>query len=609
MVLVDELNTRGVAEGASSDVDTGHAKRNTIRHSTFLTSELASASTKSIDASGPIEKDGVEKPALELGPCNQHSVTSTPAQAQALPQTLESSTLLQDQTNQQSIEVVTQSISVESSNSCNNGWTDENMAELENELRLALEEEQVGSSSAGTPTSLSTHSVETSQNETRSGEGTQAIVGRPEELQDSSQYDMAHGLEWEQEETKVPIEGIMQQQDELGHLAIDDQQDLVEVVNADNFEDMEAIEALPAAQPKHPEIDEHRYRLRGIRFQRLAKSQIQTTQYQVVWGKYPNKSKVWVNKDDLQMSIPWPPCKLDCQDLTLQPETDIFKICKMRSDRRTAKKRFEYLVEACGLDGYTWITEDQLKISYYPVPKAQRDVLLRHSATPIYDEQQHNLQASRGFSAPADLALGGEPETWKQGHQGRYIEISSEIDNSVNTDNNYNTYDTADEDPRPAKRRRSHIAPAMTSPLYLDDDQNSKEENNKEDNWMLGTSIAAKLTNSCGTTLVSDLTSLTELQLCPVVTDDQDWEVRGIVGKENVNGISHYWVDWKPTLLPKHSLGHAKELVDNYEAHIRALTNDRGGSGSKRSEKANVEAKGITGRQGMKPRGRPRKQT
>ena len=56
--------------------------------------------------------------------------------------------------------------------------------------------------------------------------------------------------------TEVPIEGIMQQQDELGHLAIDDQQELVAVVNADNFEDMEAIEALPAAlcQPRNPSI-------------------------------------------------------------------------------------------------------------------------------------------------------------------------------------------------------------------------------------------------------------------------------------------------------------------------------------------------------------------
>jgi hypothetical protein len=52
--------------------------------------------------------------------------------------------------------------------------------------------------------------------------------------------------------------------------AVVDQQDLVEVVDVDDPEDMEATEALPAAQPKIPEIDEHRFRLRGVRARQLA---------------------------------------------------------------------------------------------------------------------------------------------------------------------------------------------------------------------------------------------------------------------------------------------------------------------------------------------------
>jgi hypothetical protein len=78
----------------------------------------------------------------------------------------------------------------------------------------------------------------------------------------------------------VVVEGgpiAMQQQEELGHPAMGNQQDLVEVVNADDPEDKEATEALPAAQPKIP--DEHRFRLRRLRTRRLAGRQTKTTQY------------------------------------------------------------------------------------------------------------------------------------------------------------------------------------------------------------------------------------------------------------------------------------------------------------------------------------------
>jgi hypothetical protein len=47
-----------------------------------------------------------------------------------------------------------------SSDSGDNGWTDENVAELEKELGLALGEQQMESLSAGTLTALSPRSVE-----------------------------------------------------------------------------------------------------------------------------------------------------------------------------------------------------------------------------------------------------------------------------------------------------------------------------------------------------------------------------------------------------------------------------------------------------------------
>lgn len=59
------------------------------------------------------------------------------------------------------------------------GWTEENMAELEKELGLALEEEQGKSPPAGTPTSPSPRSVEAPQDETQSRERTETTGSRP----------------------------------------------------------------------------------------------------------------------------------------------------------------------------------------------------------------------------------------------------------------------------------------------------------------------------------------------------------------------------------------------------------------------------------------------
>lgn len=56
--------------------------------------------------------------------------------------------------------------------------------------------------------------------------------------------------------------------------AVGEQQDLVEVDNADDLEDKEATDAL--------EIDQYRFRLRGIRARRLAGRLTKTNQYRVV---------------------------------------------------------------------------------------------------------------------------------------------------------------------------------------------------------------------------------------------------------------------------------------------------------------------------------------
>jgi hypothetical protein len=68
------------------------------------------------------------------------------------------------------------------------GWTDEDTAELEKELGLAWEKQQVESLSVCTPTSLSPRSVEALQNEIQSREGSETTGGRREGLRDASRH-------------------------------------------------------------------------------------------------------------------------------------------------------------------------------------------------------------------------------------------------------------------------------------------------------------------------------------------------------------------------------------------------------------------------------------
>ncbi|PVH67793.1 hypothetical protein DL98DRAFT_264836 [Cadophora sp. DSE1049] len=150
--------------------------------------------------------------------------------------------------------------------------------------------------------------------------------------------------------------------------------------------------------------------------------------------------------------------------------------------------------------------------------------------------------------------------------------------------------------------------PSQSSPPVSDDDEDSEGGGGT-----FSISLDARLTSSSRSNTASGVTSPAELQVCPVVTDvDPDWDVREIIGKEDLDGVSYYLVDWHPTLLPAHTLGHAKELVDRFEARIRAqrgVNNKRGRLGSKIKRKVSVEAKESSGQQGKKPRGRPRKQT
>jgi len=119
----------------------------------------------------------------------------------------------------------------------------------------------------------------------------------------------------------------------------------------------------------------------------------------------------------------------------------------------------------------------------------------------------------------------------------------------------------------------------------------------------------SNLANTARTTPALEDNPLTEFQLCPQVIDaDGNWEVRQIVGKEDVDGVPHYLVDWRPTLLPKYSLGHAKELVDKFEARLRAQCRVKKGPRSKQDGKGQAKTDVLGLQEQKRPRGRPRKQ-
>jgi hypothetical protein len=101
----------------------------------------------------------------------------------------------------------------------------------------------------------------------------------------------------------------------------------------------------------------------------------------------------------------------------------------------------------------------------------------------------------------------------------------------------------------------------------------------------------------------------------PEMPDDkQEWEVCDIIGKEDVNGVLHYWVQWSATLVPKCEMGKARALIARFKAGLRAQRKQRKQKGRGRllpSKAGKQAAAGVcaTGQtQEKKRRGRPRKQ-
>ncbi|KAH8588719.1 hypothetical protein B0O99DRAFT_600499 [Bisporella sp. PMI_857] len=133
------------------------------------------------------------------------------------------------------------------------------------------------------------------------------------------------------------------------------------------------------------------------------------------------------------------------------------------------------------------------------------------------------------------------------------------------------------------------------------------EDYNEDD----GTPSSLADNNFATTTPASQSAKLTVPQLYPqVINIDHDWEAREIIGRGDVDGVHHYLMDWHLTLLPEHSLGDAKELVDKFETRLRArrgVGDGRGRLGLKQDVAAWAKAAPLGGLGEKKLRGRPRK--
>jgi hypothetical protein len=102
-------------------------------------------------------------------------------------------------------------------------------------------------------------------------------------------------------------------------------------------------------------------------------------------------------------------------------------------------------------------------------------------------------------------------------------------------------------------------------------------------------------------------------QVAEVANDNQEWEICDIVGKEDVDGVPHYWIQWSITLVPKSEMGKARALVARFKAGLRAQQERKGEKGRGRllpSKAGNQAAAGVctTGQTQQKGRGRPWKQ-
>jgi hypothetical protein len=200
----------------------------------------------------------------------------------------------------------------------------------------------------------------------------------------------------------------------------------------------------------------------------------------------------------------------------------------------------------------------------------------------------------------------GEQRREKRRHQEEAKEVSSGTHQSKDGAHTHDTNGQDDEGPRPAKRRLE--LKNLATPV-----SDEQRDPSRDEGRTLSTFVESTFASTASTTPGTfEPAPPPEPQLAAQGIDaDEDWEVRRIIGKEDIDGVLHYLVEWSATLVPGHLLGHAKELVDEFEARLQAQRGVKNapGAGLKRGEQAVIEADASGGRQEKRRRGRPRKQT
>jgi hypothetical protein len=63
-------------------------------------------------------------------------------------------------------------------------------------------------------------------------------------------------------------------------------------------------------------------------------------------------------------------------------------------------------------------------------------------------------------------------------------------------------------------------------------------------------------------------------EVAQVVDANQEWEICNITGKEDVNGVVHYLVEWNPTLMPER-----EEVGEEVRGTAPSASNTREGEG------------------------------
>ena len=144
----------------------------------------------------------------------------------------------------------------------------------------------------------------------------------------------------------------------------------------------------------------------------------------------------------------------------------------------------------------------------------------------------------------------------------------------------------------------------MSTTSSVPESQHHQHQTRRGADQSSGTPVDDRLVSTAGTTPAApESAPLTDPAVAAQVDADLDWEVRGVLGKKEVDGEVQYLVDWRPTMVPEHALRNAKEMVDEFEAQVRAQRESKSGQGRPVSLNQGEQVMVVAGTPQKRPRG------